>query len=109
MRAASMNFSIQDVKMFLYDNLLPHCASHICGYMVSSPPVWSPGASVKLPLHTGLRLKIGVLIDGIVDQQLTRGFEKPFDMQDFVKVSFLPMRLFELNCRYMKLLFTRIP
>ena len=55
--------------------------------------------TVKLPLHMGLRLNIGVLIDGIVDQQLMRGFEKPFDMQDFVRVSFLPMRLFELNCR----------
>ena len=60
---------------------------------------------LKLLLHTGLRLKIGVLIDGIVDQQLIRGFEKPFDMQDFVRVSFLPMRLFELNFRKIKLLF----
>ena len=63
------------------------------------------GPLVKLLLHTGLRLKIGVLIDGIVDQQLIRGFEKPFDVQDFVRVSFLPMRLFELNFRNIKLLF----
>ena len=66
-------------------------------------PYWT--GRVKLLLHTELRLKIGVLIDGIVDQQLMRGFGKPLQMQDFVRVSFLPMRLFELNLRHIKLLF----
>ena len=69
------------------------------------PKVATYFARLKLLLHMGLRLKIGVLIDGIVDQQLIRGFEKPFDVQDFVRVSFLPMRLFELNFRNIKLLF----